>query len=191
MVSYDNNDDSLLFITAAHGTNIGNNISVELSSEPASVGKIVDLKMGGSVDAALIEVENSSLPVLSYSVNLEGEAPEEFPIRMVSGAPIVGKVSRIYGRNSQVFVTIEDVYRNINWNDTEHGDEGYYTNMIKMSPLGGQTTQSGDSGAGVIMLDYSNDGYISYGTVSGIYKGRSSDGSLIASRWDSVAKNLE
>ena len=190
MVSYDNDDDSLLFITSAHGTSNGNNISVELSTGPDTVGEIVDLKMGGSVDAALIEVENPYLQVLSYSVNLEGEAPEEFPVIMASGAPIVGKISRIYGRNSQVFVTIEDVDRNIYWNDTDNDDTGYYTNMIKMSPLGGQTTQSGDSGAGVIMLDYSNDGYISFGTVSGIYKGRSSDGALIASRWDSVVEEF-
>lgn len=189
MVSYDNDDDSLLFITAGHGGNEGDNISIELPTSPATVGEIVDVKMGGSVDAALIEVENSSLAVSSYTINLN-EYPEEIPVIMASGAPIVGKTCRIYGRNSQVYVTIEDVDRNISWNDPSNDDVGYYTDMIKMSPVGSQTAQPGDSGAGVIMIDFGGDGVPSYGTVSGIYKGRSSDGALIASRWDSVVEEF-
>lgn len=114
------------FVTTAHGLNKGDEIYLhEYDSKQRKwlngyLGKVKDLQMGGSMDAAVVEMDNSSIYEPSGSVKNNLWIGANMP-------PYVGKSIDIVGASNGVVparISKRDV--DIYWNNKSMNDTRWY-----------------------------------------------------------------
>jgi len=155
-------------ITTAHGLSIGDQISVSTHYDNENIngflGTVIDKKMGGNLDVAVIDFDNSS--------NFEPSALtyyDEYVGSVTEGS--INKTYYIYGsQNEKIPVILKDFDATHYWNDPTHNDVKKYKNMLKFEFADDMQTNGGDSGTPI--LRQWKDGSMS---IVGIYKGRTTE----------------
>ena len=179
--------DTVGFITAGHSLSVGDKISVSNYLDPiynmvvygGPLGKVIDVKTGDNVDAALIKL-NSTSDFIPTALTFDRTWIES------DSFPYEGYDAHIWAPVRITKQLVDEKY----WNDDHSGGIWYY-DLFQMKYTGDLETGSGDSGATVSLVwndeedPNANESYV------GIYKGRSSDGFIYGCSRKYIAKYFD